>query len=90
MEGSFPVNREELFYEIAYCETCEKEQPINKAEMIHRKTGHEVTIVYCAVCDMVLNTEEDTTTRTVPEQWLIDRGYEFVCEIPEEEKHDGH
>lgn len=63
---------------IAYCEICETKNPIH-ISTLEKKVDDGRTlkaeIGWCAVCETVLNLEEDKTIEWVGEEWLDENGW---------------
>ena len=60
-------------YAVADCPVCQDQTPIDTA--IAKKDDIEVKMVWCVVCENVLNLTDDIEIQWVTEKWLNQRGW---------------
>jgi len=64
---------------IANCPVCKIKNPVSTQGVYRGKGKNKVTatIAYCAVCETVLNLEEDLKLEYVGKEWLKENGWEI-------------
>jgi len=60
---------------IAYCWKCKEKQPIDVSVMKHEGKDIELGIVFCCVCDTVLNFDEEPKVEYVNGSWMTEHGF---------------
>lgn len=51
------------------------DQPVGLSVMRNEDTGHEIGIIYCVVCETVLNVDSVPEVRYVDEAWMNEHGW---------------
>ena len=62
---------------IAYCPTCKEKNPVQIQDMAKGKGKNKITatMIWCVVCEYVLNIDKKTNIEWVTEKWLNEHGW---------------
>ena len=72
--------KEKIHIPVSYCHKCRKKQPVVIKKFAHKKKKISIEMIYCAICEFVLNLDKDCKIDYVDEAWMKKRGWKLEKE----------